>query len=112
MVAHTMSSLERTVLAQAMGMPYGERGTWISDVATYMTQPNRPGRDIVISPRSPPVASLVIACLSAPRPGARFLPLEVVGRSFVCCFAGRACPCPARVRGDGLIAFLLGLCAS
>lgn len=44
--------------------------TWISDVATYMTQPNRPGRDIVISPRSPPAASLVIACLSAPRPGA------------------------------------------
>lgn len=34
-----------------------------------MTQPNRPGRDIVISPHSPPVASLALACLSGPSPG-------------------------------------------
>eukprot|EP00983_Pelagomonas_calceolata_P092453 1157665-Pelagomonas_calceolata.AAC.3 len=38
-------------------------GTWIRDVATYMTQPNRPGRDIVMSARSPPVASLILACM-------------------------------------------------
>jgi hypothetical protein len=44
------------------------QGTWISDVATYMTQPNRPGRDMVVSPRSAAVASLVLACMAASDP--------------------------------------------
>ena len=66
LVAHVLSPLDRTVLAHAREIePPAKRGTWISDVATYMSQPNRPGRDIVLSPLSPSVASLVVACLGA-----------------------------------------------
>mgnify|MGYP006299165769 CR=1 FL=1 len=42
LVAHTMSSLERTVLAHVLAKKDNE-GTWIKDVTLYMTQPNRPG---------------------------------------------------------------------
>ncbi|KAJ9521176.1 hypothetical protein QJQ45_022898 [Haematococcus lacustris] len=64
-VAHGMLSLDRTVLGSVLSSSDGgDEGTWIADVAAYMTQPNRPGRDIVTSPLSPSVASLVIACMN------------------------------------------------
>jgi hypothetical protein len=65
LVAHGLITLERTLLAHVMNSKgSASKGTWISDVATYMTQPNRPGRDMVVSPRSAAVASLVLAFMS------------------------------------------------
>jgi len=91
LVAHTMASLERTLLAQVMaGNQQFREGTWIRDVATYMTQPNRPGRDIVMSARSPPVASLILACM----------PIAAQSNSTtstlrVCSSSGEATPAPS-----------------
>ncbi len=66
LVAHPMRSLDKTLLQSVLDqdtLTTQDKGTWISDMATYMMQPNRPGKDIVISSQSPSVASLVLACM-------------------------------------------------
>ncbi|GFH19725.1 hypothetical protein HaLaN_16725, partial [Haematococcus lacustris] len=44
LVAHGMLSLDRTVLGSVLSSSDGgDEGTWIADVAAYMTQPNSAG---------------------------------------------------------------------
>jgi hypothetical protein len=77
LVVYRMDSLASTVLQQLLGPPTAPstrtpEGTWIRDVATYMMQQStRPGRDLVMVSRGPPLASAVVAAapLEAAGPG-------------------------------------------
>ena len=46
LVAHSISSLDHTVLANVLANKDDE-GTWIRDVTSYMLEPGRPGEALI-----------------------------------------------------------------
>lgn len=39
-------------------------GTWVADLATYLQNPTRPSKDVVVSPKAPPVASIALVAMA------------------------------------------------